>query len=831
MTSFAALTAAALLAGLTAPPAGLPAASGDVSFEAAQVVFRGETGRYELAGGAVVRRGGVVLRAARATVDPETGEVWASGGVLLLDATRAVQAGTIHAVLDGPFEASEVVAFLKEKPLDPVRITSLAEARRGRNRLSLTAERVEGDADGRLGIDGARLTLCDCGPGRAPTWELAAGRAKVDGDRLSLSWPVLRVTPRFVGVTRPVPVLALPWLSLPLRDRQSGLLFPEISVRSVTGVAVGLPVYFTVGRSADLTLTPEYFFGPDDPDQPGGAVEGPGLGVEVRWAPAERAYGEVRLHLVQDLDRERLRPPPEGSGALGAGGPRLSIVGTHRQGLGAATRLVGNLALAQDAFFFRDLPAAGLPDDAYYSRSDLLVSHRRARWVLEGGAAYFEPLAHDDRFRPGAPSWFGLSLPALHRWPSVAALLLPSGGGGLELQGRLGITRFAPFEGHAAPLLPTDPGFPRTADPDQAPARPPPAPGVVPLPREAVTRAEARLQLSLPALLGRSISVEPWLRGAVTGYAFDAVDPTAAAWGVAGLSASAELARRSGGVEHRIVPRVELLAGTAPWRPRGDRPFPAFDLWDRVDLEAPAELDGADAVVVQGLSAAPGGAYAQARAMLGTRLAGPDGSLGLTLGQDGDLRAGRLAESFAAVNAARGPLRLDGSVRFLAFGGRPPRAPGWERSWLDELTRLRLGASLRDRRGDALHVSLDAAGAGAVGAQGAGVDALFDLRPSTAPPEAWYRAGARLVLGGAALEYELKLTARHTPTVSCRGGESRADVDAGEIVDQRAAVAWDSPCRCFTVRVRASRDACDNMTYGLDVDLSKILQGAATKRP
>ncbi len=810
MTPLAALTAAALLAGLMAPPTGLPAATGDVAFEAAHVVFRGETGRYELSGGAVVRRGGVVLRAARATVDPQTGEVWAAGGVLLLDATRAVQAEAIHAVLDGPFEASEVVAFLKEKPLEPQRIASLAEARQGRNRLSLTADRVEGDAEGRLGISGARLTLCDCGPGRAPTWELAAGRARVEGDRLSLSWPVLRVTPRFVGVTRPVPVLAVPWLSLPLRDRQSGLLFPELSARpSVTGFAIGLPVYFTLGRSADVTLTPEYFFGPEDPGS-GGAVEGPGLGLELRWAPAEGAAGEVRLHLVQDLVREHLRPSAEGgSGAPGGGGLRLSIEGSHRQRLGDGTRLVANLSLAQDAFLFRDLRGAGLPGDAYYSRSDVLVSRRGERWVLEGGAAYLEPLAHDDRFRPGTPSWFGLSLPALHRWPSISARLLPEGAGGLQLQGRAGVSRFAPFDGHEAPLLPTDPGFSRAAD--QAP-----------LPREAVTRAESRLQLSLPALLGRTVSVEPWVRGAAMGYAFDAADPTSAAWGVAGLSAAAELARRYGDVEHRIVPRLELVAGTAAWRADDAQPFPAYDPWDRTAPE----------VLVQQLSAAPDGAYAQARATLGTRLAGPGGSLGLTLGQDADVRAGRLAESFAALAAARGPLRLDGSVRLLAFGGRPPRAPGWERSWLDELTRLHLGASLRDRRGDALRVSLDATGAGAVGAQGAGVDALFDLRPSGAPPEAWYRVGARLALGGAAFDYDAKITAREYPAYRCGGGETtpRA-VPAGRIVEQAAAVAWDSPCQCFTVRVRASRDACDNMTYGLDVDLSKILQGAATKRP
>ncbi len=812
MTSSAALAAAALLAGLTAaPPAGLPAATGDVSFEAAQVVFRGESGRYELSGGAAVRRGGVVLRAERATVDPATGEVWAFGGVLLVDATRAVHAESMHAVLDGPFEASEVVAFLKEKPLDPVRITSLAEAREGRNRLSLLAERIEGDADGRMTIEDARLTLCDCGPGKAPTWELAAPRARAEGDRLSLSWPVLRVTPRIIGVKRPVPVFVLPWLSLPLRDRQSGLLFPELAIRPATGLAIGIPAFFTLGRSADLTATPEYFFGPDDPDRPGGAVEGPGLGLELRWAPAERAHGQVRFHVVQDLDRERLR-----SGQPGGGGLRLSIEGVHRQSLGARTRITSHLTLSQDAFMFRDFRSVGLPADAFYARSDLLVSHRRERWVIEGGAAYLEPLAHGDAIRPGSPSWFGLSLPALQRWPFASLELLPSGDGGVEVQGRLGVSRFAPLVGHEGPLLPTDPGF----------ARPLPA-GTVAAVREAATRGDARLQLSLPALLGRSVAVEPWLRGAAAGYVFDVQNPSAAGWGVAGLSASAQLARRYGSVEHRIAPRLELLAGTAAWRPDDARPFPAFDRWDRVDLAGAVEVEGTPAVIVQQLSAAPAGAYAQARATLGTRIAGRGGSLGLEVGQDADLRAGRLAETFASLSAVRGPFRADGSVRFLASGDRPPLTLGWERSWLDEVTSLHLGASLRDRRGDALRLSLDATGAGAIGAQGAGVDALFDLRPSSAPPDAWYRVGARLVLGGAALEYDLKLTAREYPTYRCSGSEARGPIPARRPVEQGAALSWDSPCRCFTVRLRASRDACDNMTYGLDVDLSRMLRGAA----
>jgi LPS-assembly protein len=825
LTPFAALSAAALLAGLSAtPPAPLAGATGDVTFEAKQVVFDGATGTYQLDGDAMVRRGGVVLRARHAKLNPTTGEVWASGGALLLDATRAVQAETLHAVLDGPFEASDVVAYLKEKPFDPVKITSLSEARPGRNKLTLSAEEVDGDAEGRLRIRGPRVTLCDCGVGKAPTWELAAPHAEVEGDRLSLSWPVLRVTPRFVGVQHPVPVLVLPWLSLPLRDRQSGLLFPELSSHPITGFAVGLPVYFTLGRSADATVTPQWYFGPANSHNPGGAVAGPGLGLELRWAPAEQAAGVVRFHLVDDREREHLL-----SGEPGASGLRLSIEGEHQQDLGPSNRLVSHLQLAQDAFLFRDFRGDNLPGDPFYSRSDVLFSHRAERWVLEGGAAYLEPLVHADRVRPGPPSWFGLALPALQRWPSASAVLLPSSSGGLELQGRVGVSRFAPFVGHTGPLLPTDPGSPEPDPVTGLPSRQLP-PGTVALPREAVTRGEARLQLSYPVLLGRSVSLEPWIRGVASEYAFDAAPSTTAAWGVGGLTLSTELARKYGTVEHRLAPRLEVLGGTAVWRPAGAGPFPAYDVWDRTEPERPATVDGAPAVIVQQLSAAPSGDYGQLRFVLGNRLSGKRGTLALDVGQDADIRRGKLAESFVALNAARGPFSADADVRFLAFGGGPPLTPGWQPSWLDGFTRLHVGAGVHDARGDALRFSLDSTGPGAVGRQNAGVDALFDLRSAGVPPDAWWRGGARVVLGGASLEYAIRLTAREYPNLQCTNGTVTTNhLDAGRPYEQTGVLAWDSPCHCFVARLRATRDACDNMTYGFDLDLSKMLQvGAAT---
>jgi LPS-assembly protein len=641
-------------------------------------------------------------------------------------------------------------------------------------------------------------------------------------------------------------VLILPWLSLPLTDRQTGLLFPEVGTHVVTGWGVALPVFVTLGRSADLTATPEYFFGPSSPHNVGGAVKGPGARLELRWAPAQRAEGIASIHVVDDLDKER-------PGGAGAGGLRLSMEGAHRQDLGAGTRLVAHLSLSQDPYMFRDFGAPGLPSDAYYSRSDVLASWRARDFVVEGGAMYLEPLVSGAQevavtapdgttrvvftdTRPAAFGWFGLQAPQSHRWPSASAALLPLRLGPLQLEGRAGITRYAPVVGSRGELLPSDPaanpaappreGATVTVNPDSGQVT------VLALPRPAVTRADTRLQLSAPMLLGSVLSLEPWVRGAVLGYAFDAGrSASAAAWGLAGVAASAELARRYGAVEHRVIPRLELLGGTAPSRQNPGDPFPAYDLWDRIESErqVPVPWSAAPQAVVQKLSAAPDGAYTQLRATLENRLdAGSRGRLDVQVGQDLDARTGRLAESSVSFRASRGPFATDALARFLAFGGRPPLAPGWSPSWLDGFTRLHASASIHDARGDALRGALDSTGSGAVGAEGAGVDALFDLRSSGAPPDAYVNAGARGVLGGAALDYAIKLTAREYPAIQCSSNRT-VSLPPGRVVEQTAILTWDSPCHCFVARVRATLDACGDPSLGFSVDLSKILQGGARK--
>ena len=208
-----------------------------MQLEAESIARDPASGAYVLEGGVVLRRGAVTLRARAARFDRASGEVIATGDVLLTDVARVVAADGVRAVLGGAFEAEGVVAFLKDGAVDVSGASTLDEARAaGRNRLSLSGSSVSGDGSGRLRLEGARLTLCDCG-GHAPSWEIRAREADViPGKRAILSRPVLRITPRFLFVDHPVPVLALPWLYLPLADRQTGLLLPRDRVERRHGL-------------------------------------------------------------------------------------------------------------------------------------------------------------------------------------------------------------------------------------------------------------------------------------------------------------------------------------------------------------------------------------------------------------------------------------------------------------------------------------------------------------------------------------------------------------------------------------------------------------------
>ncbi len=843
----AALLALALAAATAQP---LPGARSPTPI---QIVESGTT-EYDLSGGNVrvratggvtLRRGAVTLHAEEATWDDATGVVEATGGVLLTEPGRAVSANRMHAVLDGPFQAHDIVAFLKDAPLDLSRCRTSDEARdSGRNRLVFHGDRAAGETRSQtLEVDGARVTLCDCGAG-PPPWEIRARHAAViPGKRALLSWPVFYVTPRFLFVHTPVPVLVLPVAYLPLSERQSGLLLPEVTAGGNSGWGVDLPLFLTLGRSYDATLTTAYVFGPTEAtvaSQHRG-VKGPGETLELRWAPSEGTRGQARVFALHSLI-----PDWPGGAAGPPGDNRIALSLAHDQRVSDRTMLELQLGLIGDPYYLADFTGDPLLRAADYRRSGVALTHRRDDLVLEADAAYHLPLTGLDACLGAgacpvrAPfGVFGADVPVFHRLPSASAMLLPTRvAGPLRLGIMLGIARFAPIRGAtgdegANGVGPGERGWSYLADPGERDGRWEAGE------RLATTRGAARVELTAPFSLAGALQVEPWAAGTATAYAFDA-GPGAQgdARAAAGLSVSAPFGRSFGSgasrFRHVVEPAIAWRGGTGQAGPG----LPAF-AYDELDVALPpprvgASATGAAAVLPQrALSAIPG-SFSQVRLSLRNRLVAGAGTLSngfldVTVGQDLDAAAGRASETWMAAGLHLVGLSADASARFRAFGARLPEltprtAPP---ARLDAFTELRASVTASDRRGDDLHGTFIAVGPGGSPRLEAGLEPFFDPRAFAVDAVAQGGVGARVRVSGATLGYDAAFNARELTAPLCPGKST-----GPHVYQHAASLVWDSPCRCWKAGVTASLFECDaHPRFGFIIDLSSLTERRSAAGP
>ncbi len=849
MTGLASLVTAGLLAQAGAPAtAGRPeAAPSPLQVESDGAVYDGTTDTLVLTGRVRLRRGDAVLRAPEAVYQGRSGEALASGGVLVFQPGRATFADRLRLLEGGAFEAWNVTSYFKQGPVDLSGSESIEAARRaGRNRFVLRADHVEGPGGDRFYADGGHMTLCDCG-GAAPSWEIRAWRSDIiPGERAMLTFPVLWITPRFLFIDKPIPVLPLPWLYVPLGDRQTGLLLPDVHTGQATGWSLAQPFFLTLGRSWDATLAASYMFGPGEAAMRGGSrgVVGPGGNLELRWRPAEDSEGSFRLFWVHDRARDwavdratqQLVGSPEH-------GDRLAVSLHHRERLGERSQLVAEIGVVNDPMYVSDFAGDLLLQAAVYRRSAVGATWATEHLLLETDAAYHEPLqylgqqsfADDPSTRapgsPGAPrvpyGLFGSDVLSFHRLPAASATLLPLRlAGPLELSAFAGVARFAPLHGPTGDegvggLGPGEAGWGPVRDPVTGEwMRGGAGAGDgrwEPNERLAATRAALRAELRAPLALGSFLLAEPWARGTALGYAWEAGQGSRlASFATAGLTLSSRFGRvfgsGEGRVRHEVEPRIEWRAGSGV--SGGPLAAYAYDELDGAPIASGAPctsggVDGRACLPLRSLSAVPQGPWSQARVAVRNRLVMAAGSssrtaVDLDLGQDVDLSRGTLAESFARVALSLGPVRADVLTRFRAFGAPAPQG-NWSAllpSWLDHFTEVRGSVGLTDGRGNEVHLGLLALGSGASGATRAGLEPLFDPRPVPLDAMAQGNAGGHCrILGGLDLGYEALFNAR-----SLYGGvdaQGRVVPIKPHLQQQIFSVAWDSPCKCFKVGLGA----------------------------
>jgi hypothetical protein len=126
-------------------------------------------------------------------------------------------------------------------------------------------------------------TPCRCGPGETPAWAFRSERmdAQIEG-YADMRHAVLEVAG--------VPILYLPAMTVPLKDRrQSGILPPTSSYSPTSGSVMRLPVYFAWRDDQDATVNVDWF-----------EKRGTRLGVEYRWQQRTWSGWEFRGETLRD---------------------------------------------------------------------------------------------------------------------------------------------------------------------------------------------------------------------------------------------------------------------------------------------------------------------------------------------------------------------------------------------------------------------------------------------------------------------------------------------------------------------------------------------------
>ncbi len=96
-------------------------------------------------------------------------------------------------------------------------------------------------------------TPCHCEKDEEPAWALRSSKTEAQpGGYATFTNTVLEV--------KGVPVIYLPWLRVPIKDkRQSGLLMPSTSSDSASGSVFSQPLYIDLGPDKDMTVKAEVF--------------------------------------------------------------------------------------------------------------------------------------------------------------------------------------------------------------------------------------------------------------------------------------------------------------------------------------------------------------------------------------------------------------------------------------------------------------------------------------------------------------------------------------------------------------------------------------------
>ena len=154
--------------------------------------------------------------------------------------------------------------------------------RHGKN-IHLEGKVIEKTGDITYRIEDGWIITCKLKDNETPPWSFAATDTEItEGGYAILKHSTFRI--------KNVPVLYSPWMIVPVKNtRQTGFLFPEISISDRDGFGLNLPVFINLSASSDVTLYPELL-----------TKRGLNSGIEFRYVMDKETKGSYMGNYLHD---------------------------------------------------------------------------------------------------------------------------------------------------------------------------------------------------------------------------------------------------------------------------------------------------------------------------------------------------------------------------------------------------------------------------------------------------------------------------------------------------------------------------------------------------
>ena len=221
------------------------------------------------------------------------------------------------------------------------------------------AESMEKRAADRYSLRTAFLTPCTQ---PNPRWSFSLSRAELRKDEYVAMWDaVLRI--------KSVPVLYVPYLRYPLKDRATGFLMPRVGLSGPKGFSLSQSFYWVIAPNMDATIGIDYF-----------ARRGLGAGLEFRYLFPGGTRGKL------DLYRFSYKRDAEGDKPGGSSIVRLD----HAQNLPWGLRLAANADLQSSYDFLKEFDNDFRRAVTFNRSSQIHLSRSWARFNLSARASRFE---------------------------------------------------------------------------------------------------------------------------------------------------------------------------------------------------------------------------------------------------------------------------------------------------------------------------------------------------------------------------------------------------------------------------------------------------------